>query len=35
MRNLVAQDLLVDGDKDQSLELRLRHQQAIERIAMN
>lgn len=34
MRNLVTQDLIVDGDKNQPLELRLRHKQTVERIAM-
>lgn len=34
MRNLIAEDLLVDGDQDQILQLRLRHEQTVKRVAM-
>ena len=34
MRNLVAQNLLVDGGENQSLKLRLRHQQPVKAIAV-
>src|ERR1035438_1219971 len=34
MRNLVAQDSLVHGHKDKTLQLCLRHQQPVERVAM-